>query len=206
MLSKVFRCARRSVQTIQRFDRSGETSKRSLSVDCAVMVLLLCRTPPALLYSNHSWYIHIKKKWTVAFTCFVCSERRLQFNSTNVSSLQYLLIAADRVEWLAGKRRCLCGSKIPTGWAWCIPHPKGWCRGKTQHISQCIPFAQCDQMVDCARQGARNASILTIHSVVWEECGVNRISCRSQPSFGKLNVPKPASVTSERRTSFFGRR
>lgn len=29
---------------------------------------------------------------------------------------------------------------------------------------------------------------------------------RSQPSFGKLNVPKPVSVTSERRTSFFGRR
>lgn len=27
-----------------------------------------------------------------------------------------------------------------------------------------------------------------------------------QPSFGKLNIPKPNSVTSERRTSFFGAR
>lgn len=27
-----------------------------------------------------------------------------------------------------------------------------------------------------------------------------------QPSFGKLNIPKPNSVTSERRTSFFGPR
>lgn len=30
--------------------------------------------------------------------------------------------------------------------------------------------------------------------------------CSKQPSFGKLSIPKPQSVTSERRTSFFGAR
>lgn len=44
---------------------------------------------------------------------------------------------AGRVEWRADKRRFICGFKIPTGWAWCIPHPKGRFQGETQHISQC---------------------------------------------------------------------
>lgn len=38
----------------------------------------------------------------------------------------------------------------------------------------------------------------------WFDCFISIFS--KQPSFGKLSVPKPNSVTSERRTSFFGAR
>lgn len=140
-------------------------------------------------------------KWTVAFTC-VCM---VLIKSTSFQITCYLFNTC--------LQRQTESSDGPTnGGAFAGPRsqpaehdvyhtPKV---GYTYFTVQLVcPVWQNDRL--CPESG-RNAFTLTLHSITSGECSVNRISCRSQPSFGKLNVPKPASVTSERRTSFFGRR
>lgn len=91
MLNKVFRCVR-CVQAIQRFDANGTASKRFISVDCAVMVLLSFSSPPALYY-NHYLYkinscVHLRlyglvliKSTSVQITCYLfntCLQRQTE--------------------------------------------------------------------------------------------------------------------------------
>lgn len=87
MLSKVFRCVRHCVQAIQRLDANGKASKRFISVDCAVMVLLSFSSPPALYYNHYLNKINccvcmvLIKSTSIQITCYLfntCLQRQTE--------------------------------------------------------------------------------------------------------------------------------